>query len=150
MKDLMNPCFSPHKKIFFPLTVRGKRIPLTSPGSGCGPSQRVCMWQRVSGTGLNEASHQSSLSLCHCSLLKDAPEMFSDPNFLLFPWCTGCPSALPGTWEAPLSSSWPCTDSYNELNRGWWALHSHEDPPDGWLLWRRVAEACFMALCRGL
>lgn len=147
----MNPCFSPHKKIFFPLTVSGKRVfPLTSLGSGCGPSQWVCMWQRVSETGLNGASHQSSLSLCHCSLLKDAPEMFSDPNFLLFPRRTGCPLALPGTWEAPFSSSWPCTDSYSEWNRGWTALHSHEDPPDGWLLWRRVAEACFMALSRGL
>lgn len=86
IKDSMKPCLSPHKKILFPLPVSGKRIfPLTSLVSGCGPSQWVCMWQRVSGTGLNWAPHQSSLSLCHCYLLKDAPEMFSDPAFCFFP-----------------------------------------------------------------
>jgi len=52
-KDLMNPCFSSHSQILFPLS-RKRIFPLTSAGLGFDPSRWVCMWQRVSELGWTE------------------------------------------------------------------------------------------------
>lgn len=118
------------------------------------------MWQRVSELDwtehLTKVPYPSATATCLRMLLK----WFLTPTFCFFlhvqtvPWLSQGIEKPLSLGAAPLSGSWPCADSYTELNMGWRVLLSPAEP---WGSSRPMApiktcywSLCFMALSRGL